>query len=116
MLVFSLRCLLSKYNLPHGKNCMVLGTVFGFFQLNMTVGSFALTSSVLMRANNVMDLFMNFLAISFLSEIPTTLVEMNILKPLMDRVEFSFVVNLRDGDADLLSLLPYNAPVAPVPP
>lgn len=91
-IVFSYRCILGIYELPHNPKHMMVGIVLGFFQVFMTMGTYSVLASLLLHAQTVLEVFMNFLAMQFLTEVDETLMQIKLVKVRATRVHFSFLV------------------------
>jgi len=80
-MVFSWRCFSGMYKGVCQKSC-IIGVALGFFQLSMPCWIVGLSMQLVLGADTVLDAFMNYVALIFITEIDNTLIGNRIVRKL----------------------------------
>jgi len=82
-IVFSWRCFSGKYSGVHQTPC-IMGVMLGFFQLSIPCFIVGLSMQLVLGAESLLDAFMNYVALIFITEIDNSLIASRVVRKLFD--------------------------------
>merc|ERR1719195_307548 len=80
-MVFSWRCISGWYSGVYQRACIV-GVCLGFFQLTMPCYIVGLSMQLVLGADTVLDAFMNYVALIFITEIDNSVIANRVVRKL----------------------------------